>query len=132
MRKNKCNKYRLTDATDDNIYKAIKSAQGRAKATVEELGMADLFVRHLLWNQDKKICGIDGGKEHANDDDNDDDSDDDSDGSGDEDESGNCTSGDQIEQKSIAQLQESCLEEEAMITKDLETISKHSLLEKVQ
>ena len=24
--KNKSNKYRLTDATDDNIYKAIKSA----------------------------------------------------------------------------------------------------------
>jgi len=39
-----------SDATDDNIYKAIKSAQGRAKATVDELGMADLFVRHLLWN----------------------------------------------------------------------------------
>ena len=126
MGKNKCNKYRLTDATDDNIYKAIKSAQGRAKATVEELGMADLFVRHLLWDPGKKIHGIDGGKEHANDDDNDNDSD----GSGDEDESGNHTGGDQSEQKSIAQLQESCLEEEAMIAKDLETISKHGLLEK--
>ena len=129
--KNKCNKYRLADATDDNIYKAIKIAQGRAKATVEELGMADLFVRHLLWAPDKKIRGIDGGKEHANYDDNDNDSDDGSDGS-DDDESGNCTGEDQLqsEQKSIAQLQESCLEEEAMIAKDLETISKHSLLER--
>ena len=87
-------------------------------------------MRHLLWDPDKKIRGIDGGKEHANDDDNDDDSDDDSDGLGGEDESGNRTGGDQSEQKSIAQLQESCLEEEAMIAKDLETISKHSLLER--
>ena len=84
--------------------------------------MADLFVRHLLWDPDKKIRGINGSKEHANDDD--------SDGSGDEDESGDRTGGDQSEQKSIAQLQESCLEEEAMIAKDLETISKHSLLER--
>ena len=58
MGKNKCNKYRLTDATDDNIYKAIKSAQGRAKATVEDLGMADLFVRHLLWDPGKKFMAL--------------------------------------------------------------------------
>jgi len=76
MGKNKCNEHRLSDATD-NIYKAIKSAQGRAKATVDELGMADLFLRHLLWNPDTKIRGIDGGKEHDNDYD-DDNSDDDS------------------------------------------------------
>ena len=122
MGKSKCNKYRLTDATDDNIYKVIKSAQGRAKATVEELDMADLFVRHLLWDPGEKIHGIDDRKEHANDED--------SDGLGDEDEPGNHTGGDPSEQKSIAQLQESCLAEQAMIEKDLETISKHGLLEK--
>ena len=129
MGKNKSNKYRLADVTDDSIYKAIKSAQGKAKVIVEELGMADLLVRHLLWSPDEKIHGIDGGKEHTNDDDNDDSSDE----SGDKDESNddsNFTSEDQSQQKNIAQLQESCLEDEAMIANDLEIISKNNLLEK--
>jgi len=39
-------------------------------------------------------------------------------------------SSDLSEQKSIALLQELCLEEEAIIAKDLETISKHNLFER--
>ena len=33
---------------------------------VEELGMAIVFVKHLLWGSDVKIRGIDGGAEYCN------------------------------------------------------------------
>ena len=56
----------------------IKKAQERAKLMVEELGMADVFVKHLLWDPDVKILGIDGGAENCyelNDDESDSDED---------------------------------------------------------
>ena len=42
----------------------IKKAQERAKLLVEELGLADVFVKHLLCKPDVKIPGIDGGAEN--------------------------------------------------------------------
>ena len=62
--KNSVKDYVLPDVTDDEIYQIIKKAQGRAKLMVEELGMTDMFVKHLLWGPDVKICAIDGGAEN--------------------------------------------------------------------
>ena len=64
-RKNTVKDYVLADVTDDEIHIMIKKAQGRAKLMVEELGMADVFVKHLLWDPDVKIPGTDGGAENC-------------------------------------------------------------------
>ena len=44
----------------------IKKAQGKARLMIEELGMAVVFVKHLLWGPDVKIRGIDVGAEYCN------------------------------------------------------------------
>ena len=97
--------YVLADVTDDKIYQMIKKGQGRAKLMVEELGIAVVFVKHLLWGPDVKILGIDGGAEYCNELNNDES---DSDELNDDDESiadqSNKVGEEQSEQDCIAQL----------------------------
>ena len=110
----------------------IKKAQGRAKLMAEELGMAVTFVKHLLWGPDVKIRGIDGGAEYCNELNNDEsDSDelsDDNEPILDQEISSNKAGKEQSEQDCIAQLQETCIEDAAVLANDLENISKHDLL----
>ena len=125
--------YVLADVTDDEIYQMIKKAQGRAKLMVEELGMAVVFVKHLLWGPDVKIRGIDGGAEYCNELNNDESdsdelSDDDKPIVADKEISCNKVGKEQSEQDCVAQLQETCIEDAAVLANDLENISKHDLL----
>lgn len=120
--KNIIKDYVLVDVTDDEIYTMIKKAQGRAKLMVEELGMADVFVKHLFWDPDVKIPGIDGGAENRfelNDDESD------SDELSDEDEptvdkevSSKKVGQEQSEQDCVVQWQEMCIEDVAVLAND--------------
>ena len=107
----------------------IKKAQESAKLVVEELGMANVFIKHLLWGPDVKIHGIDGGREYCdelNDDENNEEelSDDDDEL---EEVHSNKVDKEQSEQFA-AQLQETCIENAAVLANDLENITKHDLL----
>ena len=119
----------------------IKNAQGRHKLMVEELDMADVFIVHSLWDPDLKIPDINGGAENC-DELNDDDSDSDElsdEPTVDKEVSSNKVGKEQMqsEQDYVIQLQETCIEDAAVLANSLENNSKHGLLgssifEKVQ
>ena len=96
---------------------------------VEELGMADMFVKHLLWEPDVKICAIDGGAENElNDDETDSDESDDDEPIVDKEIGSKEVGKEQSEPDCVTQSHETCTEDAAVLANDLENISKHDLL----
>jgi len=51
----------ILEITNDKILEAVKRGQDKAKLMIEELGMAELFKKHTLWNNEVGIVGIDNG-----------------------------------------------------------------------
>jgi len=109
------NDWTLSEITDDDIYKAVKTAQAEAKLVVEELGMANLYIKHCMTLGNKKIPDIDSGttEQSTLDDDDEDDNDDDI----------------YDEEISVADSGETCSEEESAIASDLEKLSEYHLID---
>ena len=126
--RNLVNNYVLTDITDDDIYQVVKKAQAQAKLTIEELGMANLFSKHLLDNE--KIPGIDGGREG-----NAEQCEDEEEQCEDEEDEYTNDNKPSDEEYSnhrdcIAQMpQETSTEEVAVISSDLDKLSEHNVIE---
>ena len=88
-----------------------------------------MFVKHLLWGPDVKICSIDGGAENElNDDETDNDESDDDKPIVDKELGSKEVGKEQSEADCITQLHETCTEDAAVLANDLENISKHDLL----
>jgi len=118
----------LTSITDDDIYHVVKKAQAQARLTIEELGMAELFNKHLLYHV--KIPGVDGGREDNAEQCEDDDGEDDDDCEEDyTDDSKSHDKENSSHSDSIAQIEEISNEEVAVIANDLDKLSEHNLIE---
>ena len=48
----------VLEMTNDKIFEAVTKGKDRAKCMVEELGMAEIFNKHTLWDSKTFIVGI--------------------------------------------------------------------------
>ena len=104
----------LEAITNDNILAAVNRARDKARALVEELGMADLLKKFLVWDTlEEGITKNEGEDENDDDDDNDEDND--------------------VEAKSEVIISdivnEACTEQPSEIAVDLKAISESGLID---
>ena len=113
---NSFKKYSLADVSNDKVVAAVEKAREAAKASIEQLGMADLLKKRSKWDSVPEVA-------HDIDDD---DEDSDNDGNDPEDADEGKQDSDEV---TSSVIQEVCSEEPVQVTADINEIAAKGLVE---
>ena len=129
--KAKVTSFDLSEVTNAKIDEAVKKGQKKAKEMVEQLGMVNLFKKHLLWRNKISIVDIDGGVHKdasANEYDNDNDSDDDDDDDDDDDEEDVDSA--ELQPENVTSFGEDIpIDEPIQVSEDLISMTEHNVID---